>query len=178
MNILGRAFSVFGCILLFMMATVFVDTLGQLFLFIVVLLLSGLLLLAIPEALGQEVGLLIAKNRSAPQDNLGKTKGKHSFSPLPIGKLPWWSYFAAFAAVETIMVILVALGVPNVSLGKPFFPIYIYNALLERVLLEPVYVTVYSILMIIAVFFAGFVQALLFARNSGIKDPKVNDNIA
>lgn len=176
MNILGRIFSVFGFILFFMMAAAFVDTLGQLFLFIVVALLFTLLLLVIPRDLGQKAGLFIAKNRSAPQDNLGKTKGKHSF--LPVGEPSWWGFFAVVVAVETIIVNLGALGVLNVPPVRPFFPVYVYKALLERVLLEPVYVTVYSILMIIAVFVAGFVQALLFARNSGIKDPKVNDNIA
>ena len=176
MDILGRAFSVFGFILLFMMATVFVDTLGQLFLFIVVLLLSALLLIVIPKVLGQKAGLFIAKNRSAPQDNLGKTKGKHSF--LSVGDLPWWGYLAVVVAVETIIGNLVALDVLNVPREIPFLPVYIYRALLERELQEPVYVTAYSILMIIAVFVAGFVKALLFARNSGIKDPKVNDNIA
>jgi competence protein ComGC len=138
------------------------DIIGQVLLFVVALLLSGLLLLAIPEFLGQKTGIWVAKTGSSQQDNLGKTKAKHFF--LPVGELPWWGGFAVVIAVEVMITILVALDVPNIPPQRPFFPVYIYRALLTQQLQEPVYIMVYSILMITAIFVVSFARVLLVTR--------------
>jgi len=138
------------------------DIIGQGLLFVVALLLSGLLLLAIPEFLGQKAGIWAAKTGSSKQDNLGRTKTKHAF--LPVGELSWWGGFAVMAVVETIIIVLVALDIPNIPPQRPIFPVYIYRALLTQQLQEPVYLMVYSILMITAFFAVGFVRALLVTR--------------
>jgi len=139
------------------------DIIGQGLLFIVALLLSGLLLLAIPEFLGQKAGIWAAKTGSSPQDNLGKTKTKHFFF-LPVGELSWWGGFAVVIAVEVMITILVALDVPNIPPQSQFLPVYIYRALLTQQLQEPVYVMVYSILMITAFFVVSFARVLLVTR--------------
>ena len=139
------------------------DIIGQVFLFVVVLLLFASLLIAIPEFLGQKAGRWAAKTGSSPQDNLGKTKAKHFFF-LPVGELSWWGIFAVVIAVEVMITILVALDVPNIPPHRPFFPVYIYRALLAQQLQEPVYVMVYSILMITAFFVVSFARVLLVTR--------------
>ena len=138
------------------------DIIGQVFLFVVVLLLLVFLLIIVPEFLGQKAGIWAAKTGSSPQDNLGKTKAKHFF--LPVGELPWWGGFAVVIAVEVMITILVALDVPNIPPQRPFFPVYIYRALLAQQLQEPVYVMVYSILMITAFFVVSFARVLLVTR--------------
>ncbi|MBS3885963.1 MAG: hypothetical protein KGZ56_02805 [Dethiobacter sp.] len=138
------------------------DIIGQVLLFVGVLLLLAFLLVAIPEFLGQKAGIWVAKTGSSPQDNLGRTKAKHVF--LPVGELPWWGGFAVVIAVEVMITILVALDVPNMPPQRPNFLVYIYRALLTQQLQEPVYFMVYSILMITAFFAVGFVRALLVTR--------------
>ncbi|MHB1256209.1 MAG: hypothetical protein ACYCXI_08330 [Dethiobacteraceae bacterium] len=68
------------------------------------------------------------------------------------------------AVVETIIVILIALDIPNMPPQRPNFLVYIYRALLTQQLQEPAYAMVYSILMITAFFAVGFVRALLVTR--------------
>lgn|GEM_PF-860389 len=147
-----------------------VDILVHVLLLLVVLLLSVHLLLVIPTSfgvfLGQKAGLWSTKNR------LGKTKGEHAF-PLPYDakNFFWWGIFAVFLTVETIIMILGDLDIPNIPILPQtlFFPFYIYRALLIQQLEEPVYVMVYSILMMTGVFAVGFVRALLFTRKKELK---------
>jgi hypothetical protein len=125
-----------------------VDIIGEVFLFVVALLLSGLFLLVIPETLGIKAGFWVARNhfQSEPQIKVGETS--------------WWTIFICIIAVETIIINIAALGGAIIPSERPFFPVFIYKALLEQQLQDPAYVILYSILMISAFFIAGFVRVL------------------
>ena len=124
------------------------NIMGQALLFVIVLVFSGVFLLVIPEALGIKVGLWSAR------------KHFQSESQIQVGKISWREIFACIAAVEVIIISTSALVEGAIPSQRPFFPVYIYKALLVQQLQDPVYVILYSFLMIAAFFIAGFARVL------------------
>lgn len=139
------------------------DIIGQAFLLLLVLLTFGALLIVIPEHLGREIGLWVVK------------KKRLSWGQIGVDLLPWWGIIIIVWLVETIIVLAIALGVP-ISLERAFFPFYIYRVLLGQQLAEPVFVMVYSILMISAFFVANFARILLRKRTKPNEIPDQTTN--
>ena len=143
---------------------------GEMFLFLAVTLLLVTLAVTIPMDLGQKTGLWVIKKRF-PTWPVVKTS-RSSF--LGMGAL----IVAGVWAVELMIMLIVALGIPNINLQQQriWQPFYIYEALQARQLQEPGYVALHIILMVITFFICGFAATFFtrwyhFLRKNRTEDP-------